>query len=301
MSSAITERAKAEGALAPRPRVDSAAYPWLLVALGLLIVYTPSLIGLATDIWSSNEQAHGPIVLCGFLWLMYREWPGLYADRASRGSPWGWPLLVIGLLCYIAGRSLDLTPFEIGSLVIVLAAIVLLLRGWPGLRRVGFALVLLCFIVPIPGQIMTAFTLPIAIEVSKVVDYALFTLGYPIAREGVVLQLGPYQLLVANACAGLHTFFALEAMGLLYLNLFKHESLLRNLCLLTLIVPVAFVANVIRVISLALITYYFGDAAGQGFLHGFAGVVLFLSALLLILFADSVLSRLGRGVASRTA
>jgi exosortase len=166
---------------------------------------------------------------------------------------------------------------------------------------VWFPLILLCFIIPIPGQIMTAVTLPIAIAVSKVVDYSLFTLGYPIAREGVVLQLGPYQLLVANACAGLHTFFALEALGLLYMNLVKHESWLRNLCLVVLIAPIAFVANVIRVMTLALITYYFGDAAGQGFLHGFAGMVLFLSALLLILFADSVLRRVGKRPAVRPA
>ena len=86
-----------------------------------------------------------------------------------------------------------------------------------------------------------------------------------------MLQLGPYQLLVANACAGLHTFFALEALGLLYMNLVRHESLLRNLLLVVLIAPIAFAANVIRVIALALITYHFGDAAGQGFLHGFAG------------------------------
>jgi len=54
-------------------------------------------------------------------------------------------------------------------------------------------------------------------------------------------------------------------------------------------VPISFSANVIRVIVLTLITYYFGDAAGQGFLHGFAGMVLFVTALVLILSVDSLL------------
>jgi hypothetical protein len=40
---------------------------------------------------------------------------------------------------------------------------------------------------------------------------------------------------------------------------------------------------------LTLITYHFGDEAGQGFLHGFAGMVLFLSALMLIIGTDSLL------------
>jgi exosortase/archaeosortase family protein len=101
---------------------------------------------------------------------------------------------------------------------------------------------------------------------------------------------------VADACAGLHTLFSLEAMGLLYLNVVRHSSLLRNIALAILIVPISFIANVIRVIVLALITYHFGDEAGQGFLHGFAGMVLFMTALMFIIATDSGL----RWLASRT-
>jgi exosortase/archaeosortase family protein len=105
----------------------------------------------------------------------------------------------------------------------------------------------------------------------------------------VILQIGQYKLLVADACAGLHTLLSLEALGLLYLNLVRHDSLFRNAALAILIVPISFSANVIRVITLTLITYHLGDAAGQGFLHGFAGMVLFISALLLIIGVDSIL------------
>ena len=116
-----------------------------------------------------------------------------------------------------------------------------------------------------------------------------FWAGYPIGRNGVVLQIGQYMLLVADACAGLHTLFTLEALGLLYLNIVRHDSLMRNVALAIFIIPISFTANVIRVLVLTLITYHFGDAAGQGFLHGFAGMVLFLSALLLIMGVDSIL------------
>ncbi len=104
-------------------------------------------------------------------------------------------------------------------------------------------------------------------------------------------------MLVADACAGLHTLFSLEAMGLLYLNVVRHTSLLRNVALAILIVPISFTANVIRVMVLALITYYYGDEAGQGFLHGFAGMVLFMTALMFIIATDSGL----RWLVARTA
>ena len=99
-----------------------------------------------------------------------------------------------------------------------------------------------------------------------------FWAGYPIARTGVILQIGQYKLLVADACAGLHTLFTLEALGLLYLNVIQHDSLFRNVTLAILIIPISFTANVIRVMILTVITYHFGDEAGQGFLHGFAGI-----------------------------
>lgn len=143
--------------------------------------------------------------------------------------------------------------------------------------------------IPLPGVLVDAVTLPMKIAVSYVAEDILYFFNYPISRTGVILQIGQYQLLVADACAGLHTLISLEALGLLYLNIVKHDSLLRNIALATLIIPISFTANVIRVIVLTLVTYYFGDAAGQGFIHGFAGILLFVVALILIISVDSLL------------
>jgi exosortase B len=274
-----------------RPLIAPELFPWLIVAAGLLVAYVPSFYGLFTTIWNTNEQAQGPVVLGVSLWLLYRKWPALYGATDSRASAAGWPLLATGLLLYILGRSQAIQPLEIGSLILVASAVALLLRGAKGLRSIWLPLFFMCFMIPIPGTIVAATTLPISIAVSKVVDSLLFAMGYPIAREGVILQLGQYELLVANACAGLHTLFALEALGFVYLTMVKHDSLMRHLCLAALIIPISFAANIIRVTTLALITYYFGEGAGQGFLHGFAGILLFLTALVLIILADSILRR----------
>lgn len=131
--------------------------------------------------------------------------------------------------------------------------------------------------------------MPMKMAVSYAAESLLFHLGYPMARSGVMLQIGQYKLMVADACAGLHTLFSLEALGLLYLNVMRHDSLMRNVTLAVLIVPISFTSNVIRVSALTLITYYFGDAAGQGFMHGFAGMLLFVTALLLIMAVDSII------------
>jgi exosortase B len=207
--------------------------------------------------------------------------------RKAAGSWSGWPVLALGLMFHLLGRSQKILMFEVASIVVVMAAIVLLKFGSGALRVLWFPFFFMLFLVPLPSELVAAVTMPMKMAVSWVTEHMLFALGYPISRSGVVLQMGQYQLLVADACAGLQTLLTLEALGLFYLNLMRHPSAFRNIALAILIIPISFTANVIRVIALTLITYYFGDAAGQGFLHGFAGMVLFVTALLLILAVDN--------------
>ena len=272
-----------------RPNLN-AMLPWLPVAAGLAVMYVPTLVDLFQGIWATDQQGHGPIVLGISCWLLYRKWPDmLAASQGARRSPIGWPVLVFGLLLYILGRSQQIIMLEVGSVVWVLAGLLLLVHGSKAVKAQWFALFFMLFMIPLPGLVVDALTMPMKMAVSYVADTILFWAGYPIARSGVTLQIGPYMLLVADACAGLQTLFTLEAMGLLYLNLIRRDSLFRNLSLAILIIPISFIANIIRVMVLTLITYYFGDEAGQGFLHGFAGIVLFLTALLLIIGVDATL------------
>lgn len=279
-------------AASPAPQAPSRAdlAPWLIVALGLAVMYVPSFIDLFRTIWSTDEQAHGPIVLGLSVWLLWRKWPALVSMPAGGARPaLAWPVMIIAGLCYALGRSQGILIFEVGSLVWMVAGLLLLLRGPAAVRLMWFALFFMLFMIPLPGIVVDTLTAPMKMAVSYVAEQILYAAGYPIARTGVMLQIGQYQLLVADACAGLHTLFTLEALGLLYLNVVRHASVLRNISLAILIVPISFTANVIRVMVLTLITYHFGDEAGQGFLHGFSGMVLFISALLLIIAADSAL------------
>jgi len=272
-------------------------WAWWICALGLLALYGPTTWDLAFNIWSTEEQSQGPIVLAICAWLIWRAWGRI--DDVGAGAPRpfaGWLLVAVGLLIYVFGRSQRILSAQTLSALLMLPGIVLLLRGPRQLRAAAFALFFMIFMIPLPATFVDAITQPLKLAVSSVASTILFAVGYPIARTGVILQIGQYQLLVADACAGLHTLFSLEAMGLLYLNVVRHTSLLRNVMLAILIVPISFAANVIRVMVLALITYHFGDEAGQGFLHGFAGLVLFMTALMFIIATDTGL----RWLAMRT-
>lgn len=260
------------------------------ILLGLLLLYTPTYYNLLTGIWQTQDQAHGPIVLMVVIYLVWLEREFFVSSTPRNPQPvLGWLVFLTGVFFYIIGRSQDILLFDIGSQIPIFAGILLITSGFRAFKSFWFPLFFIFFMIPLPGALVDAVTMPMKIAVSYVAELVLYGVGYPMARTGVILQIGPYQLLVADACAGLHTLMSLEALGLLYLNIVKSSSLFRNISLAILIVPISFTANVIRVITLTLITYYFGDAAGQGFMHGFAGMLLFVVALLLIIWIDTLL------------
>lgn len=263
---------------------------WTLM-VGFIALITPTYINLINTIWSEADQAHGPLVLMVVLYLFYDKRTA-FTLPAKPAHVSGWVLSLFALLCYVTGRSQDILILDIGGQVALVASLILLFKGWQVLTRLWFPLFFMVFMVPLPGFIVDAVTMPMKIAVSQVAEHVLYWFDYPVARTGVVLQIGQYQLLVADACAGMHTLISLEALGLLYLNLVKHDSLARNIALALFIIPISFTANTIRVIAITLITYYFGDEVGQGFVHGFAGIVLFMVALILIITIDSLIQKL---------
>jgi len=283
--------------LAPRSSALDALAPlkaWWPIVLGLLVLYVPTYWMMAHGLWNSDDYAHGPIVLVVTLFLIWQQravfLPDADAGAVTRSEMVaGWVLLVFGLLTYAVGRSQDVLLLEVGSQVPVILGALLVTLGLSAARALWFALFFLLFMVPLPGFVVDTLTGPLKQYISVIAEQALYTAGYPIARNGVTLTVGQYQLLVADACSGLHSMFSLSAMGLLYLYLMQHTSLTRNLIIMAAILPIAFAANIVRVMVLILVTYHLGDEAGQGFLHDFAGIMLFVIGLLFLFALDGLL------------
>lgn len=258
----------------------------LLVLIGYVLMFAPTFRDLAATVWSRDEQGHGPIILAVVLWLTYRKHEELIALPSQPSRLSGSLVLLLGLLMYVVGRSQAVLFLEVGALIPISAGLLLLFKGRAALWLMSFPLFFLLFMVPLPATLVVAVTTPLKSAVSAVASSLLYQLSYPVGRSGVILTVGPYQLLVADACAGLNSMFTLEALGLLYMNIMNYKSPLRNVLMAIMIVPISFVANIVRVCILVLVTYHFGDEAGQGFVHGFAGMVLFVVALTLILAFD---------------
>lgn len=283
--------ARAEGpATKPALPRDLAAATLAMIA-GWLLVAVPTWITLARNVWATDEQSHGPVILAVALWLLWSERHKILAGSHRPATFAGGLVLAVATLLYAVGRSQAVIQAEVAALLLFLCAGLLWLGGWTALRRSWFPLFFLLFTIPLPGVLVQAVTLPLKSAVSYVAEQILAWAGYPVGRTGVILVVGQYQLLVADACAGLTSMFTLEAFGLLYMHLMGYTSKLRNVLVGILVIPCAFIANVVRVVVLVLVTYHLGNEAGQGFIHGFAGIVLFVVAFILLIGCDWLIGK----------
>jgi exosortase B len=277
------------------PVASSAGVSWpirqfLILGVGLLALFIPTYLSLAGTAWMKDDNGHAPIIIALSFWLLWNDRVQLFTGEAKPAMISGWVVLVLGLAMYVLGRSQSIDTMEALSHIFLLAACMLMLRGWTLIRMAWFALFFMLFMVPLPGVSVQAITMPLKVMVSIVAEAVLHAANYPIGRSGVTLTVGPYQLMVADACSGLNSLFTLESLGLLYMKIMNYQSRARNTLLALAIIPISFASNVVRVMVLVLVTYHLGDEAGQGFLHGFAGMLLFAVALTLTYMTDRLLA-----------
>jgi exosortase B len=274
----------------PLTRAEPGAWlPWIAILVGLAALYVPTYLDLARGLWRDEAYAHGPIIVAVFAWLVWRRRAAL-AEDSPRSPLAGALALGLGLGLYLLGRTQSLAVFEVASHLPVIAGAVLLLRGAEGLRRLAFPILFLAFLVPLPGFVLDLVAVPLKEIVSGAVEWLLVALAYPVEREGVVLWVGDYQMLVADACSGLNSLYSLFALGLLYAHLTRRRGnfAARTALLLAAIVPIAVAANILRVLALVLVTYHFGEDAARGWLHDFAGLMVFATAFGLLLGFDAL-------------
>jgi exosortase B len=257
------------------------------VLIGLLALYGPTYFDLYETFWSTGRSVQGPVILGWVAWLLWRERAALPLQSTCGRSPAAVGLFVFGLLCYALGRSQALVQLEIGSQIPVLIGLGWMLLGRRALRTLAFPIAFTVFVIPVPGTMLDQLLLPLKQLVSAIVDNGLHAVGYPIARNGVVLMIGQYDLLIADACSGLNSMVALSGLGLIYTYVVGRARW-HNVLLLLSVLPVAFAANVIRVMTLLLITYYFGDEAGRAF-HSSAAWLEILLAFVGFFAVDNLL------------
>jgi exosortase len=253
-----------------RRREDWAAAAAVIAALAF--VYAPVLVSLVRQ-WASDENYSQGFLVAPFailtVWRGRREWRAL----PRRPDPAGLAIVGLGILLLTVGQfgaELFLTRI---SLLVVIAGSVWYLWGAAHLRHIGFALVLLMLVIPLPSLILSRVSFPLQLLASRTAETALSAAGVPVLREGNVLVLPHGALEVAQACSGIRSLSSLIALALML------SGPGRRVLFAVLAVPVAVIANAVRVAGTGLASAWLGPWAAEGFFHTFSGWLMFVVAL----------------------
>ena len=271
---------------------------WPLLA-GLLVLMIGTLPVLASNVWNTESGAHGPLVLVTGLWLLWHE-AGRTAgpagmvvagDRPFLNGPLMALATVVVLSAWVFGRAFDFLVLEAAGLYLAGLIAYAAWNSWATIRANLLTLIYLGFIVPPPGWLLDRVTMPLQHFVSASSAWLAGLIGLPISRSGVTMQVGPYQLLVEDACSGLNSIVGLFALAIFYAKIMHDGRRGPTIVLLLATLPIAIAANIVRVLALILVTYYFGNEAGQGLFHDFAGLFLFAVALMMLFGVDALYKR----------
>jgi exosortase len=267
-----------------------------VILILVIILYAPVFQDLYSFRWDKVDYTHAYFILPISLWLSWRKRSRI-RELLKKSDPGKRFIslfsLFFGILMFIFGWRQDYLFISTLSLIPLLIGLTGFLYGTQVVKQLYFPILYLLLLVPPPFGILDSITLPMRYGTSSATEAILNFLDYPISRKGLMLTIGYHEIFMGAACSGFRSLITMFSLILVYVYIIK-GSLIKKLILTFLIGPFAFIGNLIRVITLCLITFYFGKEAGQGFFHNFSGIVIFIITLLGILASEFIIEKVQR-------
>ncbi len=247
-----------------------------LLVVSFAVLYRDVIAKLLYDWGHDDNYSHGFLIVPI---AAYFAWERRDRLAAAVPSPSLLGLLVVfgsimTLIAGVLGAELFLTRI---SMLGILAGTVLFVLGWQHLRILCLPIAFLLLMIPIPAIIFNQIAFPLQLLASRFGETTLQLLHIPVLREGNVITLANTQLEVAEACSGIRSLISLLTLGIVY-GYFVHPSVWVRTVIALATIPVAILANGLRVAGTGVAAHYYGPAAAEGFFHTFSGWLVFVVA-----------------------
>jgi exosortase A len=256
----------------------------------LTFLYLPVIEGLVYDWIHLADFSHGFLVPLVSLYFVYERRKQL--STLSLSHQWkGLGLIILGILLLLIG-NLASEHFTMRlSMLIIIGGVILFFLGKEFFKTLLLPVIFLIFMIPLPSILIDQITFPMQLFASKVAVSLLYLAEIPVLREGNVIRLANTALEVAEACSGIRSLVSLVALSVVF-AIFTQKRIWCRVFLILSAFPIAIIANAIRVSGTGLLAYHYGEAAADGFFHGFSGWVLFLVAFVCLFGLSNLFSRI---------
>lgn len=262
-------------------------------------MYWDVIIWLLDDWDLQGDYSHGFAIVPLALYLAWDRRDALRAIPVRPAASGLW--LVAASFVLLAAGTLGAETFITRiSLVVLVAGTLVFLCGWRWLRALAFPVAFLFLMIPIPSILANRVTIPLQFIASRFGEVMLSAGGVPVVREGNVILLPDITLYVAEACSGIRSLMSLFTIGVLY-GYFAETRRGVRIALVLATVPIAIVANGLRVAGTGYAAHWYGAGAADGFFHTFSGWLVFLAAAALLTIFHRALTWLAPGVVEKQA
>lgn len=277
-----------EEKLSHRRPFSSIRYQVVALLIVVFAVFYEVLGRLIGQWWGDANWSHGFLVPIFAGYVVWRERGRLRAIPV-RPSWWGLPILVAAMGTLILGVLGAENFLSRTSFLFALAGLVVLFGGWRLFRGLLFPWAVLFLMIPLPVIVFNQIALPLQFLAARLGASLLDLAGVPVLREGNVINLPALSLDVVEACSGLRSLMSLITIGVFYGYVVEPRIMRRTLLILAAI-PIAVLANGLRIMGSGLLGEYWSPEKAEGFLHTFSGVVIFLISVGLLMLLHTILS-----------
>jgi exosortase len=242
--------------------------------------YWPTWLSLL-DTWRSDpDYNHGFMVIPISLWLLWQR-KELLTGISIRPSWWGLSLIVLAGIVRWLGAEFFFSQFEAWSIPLWIAGCVLLFGGWQLLRWSAGSIAFLWFMTPLPLTLTNIITLPLQQVSALLSTWTLHLFAQPAVRQGTTIVLGKHTLDVERACSGLRICYGTLAVAVAFAVLMRPRWP-KVVLLIAASIPVAVVANSLRVTATGLLFQVVSGEKAHEYAHDFAGLLMLPLSLFLL-------------------
>jgi len=270
-------------------------YALFALALAGAALLFASAIGQLYSIWSDQpEYSYGiliPILSVFLIWRRRDQLRGL----PFTGSWYGLALVAAGLVLRLVGTLSTMPALVHYAMLLVLYGLVLALTGPAVFRRLLMPLFILVFMVPLPPFLSSQLSAQLQLVSSQLAAMVIRAVGISVFLAGNVIDLGTYQLEVAEACSGLRYLFPLMTLAFMIAYAFGGPFWKRALVFLSSI-PITVFMNSLRIGIVAITVELWGNKMAEGVLHEFEGWVVFMISAIAVALLARALARAGAAI-----
>jgi len=258
------------------------------IAISLIVILL-SLLYFQTFIWLVNSwlghsyYSHGFLIIpvSGFIF-----WRKRHQLKGAKSFPLGIVVIIFGLLLHIVGFVFYFNFLSAISFLVVLSGLVLYFWGKKGLKCLLFPLCFLIFMIPFPfldniGNWLQSLSANWSASI-------IGAMGIPVAISGGEIRLEEAAFIIGVPCSGINTLISLLALTAIF-GYFLRGRFYKRAILFVIAVPIAVLANLVRIVSVLLIANYYGAEAAMSFFHTYSSVLFFVVAVLFLVVFSRLL------------